>query len=89
MVDVLIRTERDELDRILGDRAVRAVYQPIVDLATGRPVAYEALARGPVGSALEAPDRLLAAARAAGRLVELDWARVSAVLAGGRRTAAQ
>lgn len=82
MVDVLMRSELTELAEILGDGAVHAVYQPIVDLGTGRPVAYEALARGPVGSSLERPDRLLSAARAAGRLGELDWACRVAALRG-------
>lgn len=85
MVDVQVRDELAELvelAEILGDGAVRAVYQPIVDLATGRPVAYEALARGPVGSPLERPDRLLAVARRAGRLGELDWACRLAALRG-------
>lgn len=82
MVDVLELTELTELAEILGDGAVHAVYQPIVELGTGRPVAYEALARGPVGSSLERPDRLLSAARAAGRLGELDWACRVAALRG-------
>ena len=47
------------------------MYQPIVELDSGRVVAYEALARGPVGP-LERPDLLFAAARPAGRLAELD-----------------
>ncbi len=51
---------------------IHAVYQPIVDLKTGDVVAYEALARGPVGSGLESPDRLFGAARQAGLLAELD-----------------
>ena len=44
--------------------------------SSSRPAAsigWEALARGPRGSELESPDRLFAAARAAGRLEELDW----------------
>jgi EAL domain-containing protein (putative c-di-GMP-specific phosphodiesterase class I) len=70
----------EQLDEILRTEAIRSVYQPIVELVSGRVVAYEALARGPEGSALERPDLLFAAARRAGRLVELDWAcRVSAL----------
>ena len=57
-----------ELDRILRLHAIRSVFQPIVDLDTGRTVAYEALARGPAGSPLAAPQPLFAAARRHGRL---------------------
>jgi diguanylate cyclase (GGDEF)-like protein/PAS domain S-box-containing protein len=61
---------------------VRSLFQPIVQVDDGTVVAYEALARGPEGSALERPDRLFAAAQTAGRTVELDWAcRASAVRA--------
>ncbi|WP_116453528.1 diguanylate cyclase domain-containing protein [Blastococcus litoris] len=59
------------LDAALAPGGVRSVFQPIVELDTGRVVAYEALARGPVGP-LERPDLLFAAARSAGRLAELD-----------------
>jgi diguanylate cyclase (GGDEF)-like protein/PAS domain S-box-containing protein len=55
----------------LAPGGVRSVFQPIVELDTGRVVAYEALARGPQGP-LERPDLLFAAARTAGRLAELD-----------------
>ncbi len=74
------RTEAAELDEILASRLIRSVYQPMIDLTTGETVAYEALARGPVGSTLESPAALFAAAAACGRLVDVDWAcRVAAV----------
>ena len=57
-----------------GLPAVRSVYQPIVELDSLRVVGYEALARGPRGSALESPAALFDAARRAGLLAELDWA---------------
>ena len=59
--------------QVLATRAVVPVFQPIVDLASGAVRGYEALARGPEGSALERPDLLFQAARDAGRLAELDW----------------
>jgi EAL domain-containing protein (putative c-di-GMP-specific phosphodiesterase class I) len=61
---------------------IRSVYQPIVDLRSGHTVGYEALARGPRGSALESPTALFAAARAEGRLDELDWTCRAGALAG-------
>ena len=59
------------LEAALAPSGVHSVFQPIVELDSGRVVAYEALARGPEG-ALERPDLLFAAARSAGRLAELD-----------------
>jgi EAL domain-containing protein (putative c-di-GMP-specific phosphodiesterase class I) len=58
---------------VLAAGAVHSVFQPIVDLDSGRVVAYEALARGPEGP-LARPDELFAAARRDGRLSELDAA---------------
>lgn len=64
--------EEETLDRLLAGRAVQPVFQPIADAVTGAMVGVEALARGPVGGPLERPDRMFAAARRHGRLVELD-----------------
>lgn len=64
--------EASEFERILHERDLRPVYQPILDLGTTVPVAYESLIRGPVGSALEYPDRLFGVAGAVGRLHDLD-----------------
>jgi EAL domain-containing protein (putative c-di-GMP-specific phosphodiesterase class I) len=57
---------------VLGEELVIPVFQPVVDLESGRVVAYEALARGPRGGLLEQPDALFAVAREADRLAELD-----------------
>jgi EAL domain-containing protein (putative c-di-GMP-specific phosphodiesterase class I) len=65
--------------------AARSVYQPVVRLPERRVVAYEALARGPVGSALESPAALFSAAAAEGLVPELDQAGVPD--GGGRRRA--
>lgn len=65
--------ETDELDQILANEAITPVYQQLVDLRSGLVVGFEALARGPRGSALENPGALFRAARAAGKLRQLDW----------------
>ncbi len=62
------------LGALLSPNDLRIVFQPIVDLDASEVVGYEALARGPVGSPLEAPNELFAAARMAGCLAELDAA---------------
>jgi EAL domain-containing protein (putative c-di-GMP-specific phosphodiesterase class I) len=71
-----------ELRRILDEDLIRSVYQPIVDIDTAEIVAYEALARGPVGSSLERPDLLFSTAHAIGAVEELDWACRAAALTG-------
>src|SRR5690606_5419219 len=60
------------LERALARKTVRAVYQPIVELASGQVVAYEALARGPAGR-LELPATLFAVAERTGLLPHLEW----------------
>lgn len=75
-------TTATTIEAVLAQRAVRSVYQPIVELATGRVVAYEALARGPEGTQLESPLALFDAARRAGLVTELDWACRVAALEG-------
>jgi EAL domain-containing protein (putative c-di-GMP-specific phosphodiesterase class I) len=56
-----------ELERTVDGRAVRAVFQPLVDLSSGDAVGFEALARGPAGLL-----GAVARARAVGWGVALD-----------------
>ena len=67
-VETAVWTLADVLER----DALHSVYQPIVHLDTGSLFGFEALARGPQGTALERPTSLFAAARAEDRLAELD-----------------
>jgi EAL domain-containing protein (putative c-di-GMP-specific phosphodiesterase class I) len=61
-----------DLRAVLATRSVRTVFQPVVELPTRQVVGVEALTRGPRDGALERPDALFAAARAAGVTGELD-----------------
>jgi len=77
------------LDGVIRERTVVSLYQPIVEISNPELarehypiVAYEALARGPVGSPLASPDMLFGTARATGRLAELDWVCRAAAVVG-------
>jgi EAL domain-containing protein (putative c-di-GMP-specific phosphodiesterase class I) len=59
-----------ELNRAID--GVRPLFQPVVRLDDLSVVGYESLARGPRGSRLAKPLALVAAARKAGRIAELD-----------------
>ncbi len=61
-----------DISQVIASGGVRSVFQSINDLETGDVVGYEALSRGPVGTALESPAALFPAARAAGLLARLD-----------------
>jgi EAL domain-containing protein (putative c-di-GMP-specific phosphodiesterase class I) len=68
-----------EFERVLHDRLLRTVFQPIVSVESGAVVGYEGLIRGPAGSVLESPDALIEEAYRENRVVEFDWmARASA-----------
>jgi diguanylate cyclase (GGDEF)-like protein/PAS domain S-box-containing protein len=63
---------RAEIARIIAERDITSLYQPIVDLRTGDLVGCEVLSRGPEGSPLFSAPALFGAATAAGLLAELD-----------------
>lgn len=62
-----------DIHDVVDQRAVRTLFQPLVEINSGRVVGYEALSRGPAGSPWESPIALFTAARVAGRDDELDW----------------
>lgn len=62
-----------ELEKILHNKDIRAVFQPIFSLLDGTIFGYEALSRGPQGSILERPDDLFLAAEKFNKLWELEF----------------
>jgi EAL domain-containing protein (putative c-di-GMP-specific phosphodiesterase class I) len=60
------------ISQLIASGGVRALYQPIVDLDSRETVAFEALARGPEGTSLEAPVDLFGEAARHGLVGELD-----------------
>jgi EAL domain-containing protein (putative c-di-GMP-specific phosphodiesterase class I) len=77
------------LKQILTHRKVRVVYQPVFDLADGSILGHEALIRGPVGTELEQPDALFAAARECDMRLELENLCLETVFANLPRAAQQ
>lgn len=66
---------RSEIERIIAERSFAPAFQPIVRLADGEPIAYEALTRFADGSP---PERRFADAEAIGLGVELESATLRA-----------
>ncbi len=58
---------------IVSERHVTTVFQPLVDLATGEIVGYEALCRGPEGSRFASPAELFHQADLDGLQSQLNW----------------
>ncbi|MGA0162747.1 MAG: EAL domain-containing protein [Bdellovibrionota bacterium] len=62
----------ESLKEIIIEENIRTLYQPIVDLKTGKIFAYEALSRGPKGTAMESPLMLFGVADKTNLSFELD-----------------
>lgn len=60
------------LSAVLEQRALSAVFQPIVDLSAGAIFGYEGLVRGPADTPWQSPLKLVDAALREGRMVALD-----------------
>ena len=55
-----------QVRRVLDERSLTALFQPIFGFREGRIIGHEALVRGPEGSPLHHPFELFAAAQQAG-----------------------
>jgi diguanylate cyclase (GGDEF)-like protein len=81
-VTVITDAQRAELVGLLDTPgAIRPVFQPIVDLATGRVAGYEALARFDIGEVRRPPTWWFANAHALGFGPELEAQAIAAALA--------
>jgi EAL domain-containing protein (putative c-di-GMP-specific phosphodiesterase class I)/CHASE3 domain sensor protein len=76
--------ERRRIETMIAARAFRPVFQPIVDLATGGTVGFEALTRFDDGSP---PDIMFAAALECGMGIELEIATLEAAVRESRQLA--
>lgn len=70
---------------VVARRLVRAVYQPIVELASGRVIGYEGLVRPLPASGFADASSLFAAAEAGGRTFELDAVCLATVANGAAK----
>ena len=61
-----------EFLEILKTASIRTVFQPIIDIANGSILGYEALSRGPQGSDLESPLHLLSIAESLDKTWDLE-----------------
>ncbi|MBA3808841.1 MAG: EAL domain-containing protein [Solirubrobacterales bacterium] len=86
VLDVGLAAAPISVSEVIETRAVRSVYQPLIDLYSGETVGYEALSRGPRATSLERPDQLFGAARDAGLTSELEWACQRAAVEGALNT---
>jgi EAL domain-containing protein (putative c-di-GMP-specific phosphodiesterase class I) len=68
---------REHIEHVLAEHGFHPLFQPIVDLASGEPVGFEALTRFADGTP---PDRMIAEAHKAGLGVELEIACLRAAL---------
>lgn len=61
-----------EVRKVLDERLLTPVFQPIFSFREGRILGFEALVRGPEGSALESPSELFAAAQQSGLALKMN-----------------
>lgn len=73
-----------QIAKVVNEHLVQPVYQPIIDLETGRVLGFEGLSRPDSASGFSDPSTMFAVAATLGRTVELDLACLHAVIAGAR-----
>jgi len=71
---VTLRNDATALQKLIDERLLTPLFQPIVDWNRQRILGYEALIRGPENTNLHAPDQLFAAAQSHHQLAALEFA---------------
>jgi EAL domain-containing protein (putative c-di-GMP-specific phosphodiesterase class I)/GGDEF domain-containing protein len=80
LMDSATALRERHLRRLMREKQLHTVFQPILDLQQGNFFACEALLRGPAGSALERPDQLFSTAASAGCSQELEWLAIETAI---------
>ncbi len=70
-----------QLHRVMEEKALTAVFQPIFGFREGRIMGYEALVRGPSGSLVQTPEQLFGTAAREGVAVELNLLCIRQIVA--------
>ena len=84
-VDEGMRAELSSaISQVIESRTLTPVYQPVVELESGRVIGYEGLVRVPKESTFAHTGALFDAAEVAGRVHDLDRAALDVVLRGAR-----
>jgi diguanylate cyclase (GGDEF)-like protein len=71
--DIAERSYSDVVTRILDGGPLTTMFQPIVDLADGAVMGYEALARPEGFAAMDSVEAVFESARTGGQIRDLDW----------------
>lgn len=76
--------QRETLYRILNERSIQSVYQPIISLIDGQIIGFEALSRGPENTPLHSPIALFERAEREGLTFAIEKIAREAALNGAR-----
>lgn len=79
-VSEIRRDVSQQLRKLLDERSLTSVFQPIFGFREGRILGYEALVRGPEGSLIQTPGELFAAATQDGVSAELNLLCIQEIL---------
>jgi EAL domain-containing protein (putative c-di-GMP-specific phosphodiesterase class I)/GGDEF domain-containing protein len=83
--EALDQARLDEVRRMLRERSIRTLFQPIVRLPGKEVIGFEALSRGPAGSYLESAENLFGFTEREGLLGEVELLCLECALASSAR----